>query len=146
MHFVYFFFFSTLTVLWLFTKAPLWLYSEQHQEHPERRGGGWVGGGVVGIGWGVGLGVFRLTGSSLSSTAPHVLLPDLTPVTSCTVKSRDSGPTRARSHFPWPALSWQGLGGALFLPSSPQIFIYFLGRGVGWGWAGKGCWISACGS
>lgn len=58
-------------------------------KHPERRG--WVG-------------VFRLTEYSLSSTAPRVLLPDLTPVTSCKLKSCDSGPTRARSNFPGPEL------------------------------------------
>lgn len=135
MHLGFFlFWFSTLIVLWLFTKAPLWLYSEQHQEHPEGRGG---------LGEG-GVGVFRMTGSSLSSTAPHALLPDLTAVTSRKVKSRDSGPTRARSNFPWPALSWQGLGGhsSSTVFSVDMFFLFFLGGG----WGGKGGWISACGS
>lgn len=42
----------------------------------------------------------------LSATASNVLFcfPDVTPVTTRELKSCDSGPTRARSSFPWSVL------------------------------------------
>lgn len=42
----------------------------------------------------------------LSATASNVLFcfPDVTPITTCELKSCDSGPTRARSSFPWSLL------------------------------------------
>lgn len=43
---------STLSVLWFCTKAPLWLYSEQHLEHPEREAW-WEGEGQGRMGLGV---------------------------------------------------------------------------------------------
>lgn len=104
---------STLGVLWLCTKAPLWLYSEQHLEHPEREAGrekedkgGW------GLGWVDPLSVAE--SAPLSATASNVLFPDVTPFTTCNLKSCDSGPTRARSSSPWSTLSWQGLGAHFF--------------------------------
>lgn len=96
MHFV----FSTVIVLWLHKGTSVVGFRAAPRASREARWEGEGGGGWGCSGW----------LDPLSSTAPRVLLPDLTSVTSCKLKSCDSGPTRARRNFPWPTLSWQGLG------------------------------------
>lgn len=93
---------STLSILWLCTKATLWLYSEQHLQ---QRGWCWSGGG--GGAWNLSL---SLEGRHCPPRHQMSFLcfPDVTPITTGQLKSRGCGPTRARSSFPWSVLPWQG--------------------------------------
>lgn len=97
-------------------KHVCWLCSEHHLEHPERGGGEWILSSML----------------KVCSRPPQQLKSFFSWCHSQSkFKSCDSGPTRARSRFPWSALSWQGLRALSLLASLLALLLHREKKGDG---------------